>query len=138
MTLPSKTDKLISIANDYQNFQRFFPDQIKSINIIKSSENETITEEILSFSTVLQSNIQQRTIHKRFSNNKIESKVISGPFKNSTLMAVFDNIDGGTRVSVDVDMHVELKYRILSPIIKKRYKTALTALFYKMNTLALE
>lgn len=138
MTLPANKEKLISIATDYENFRRFFPNQIKSISVLKSDESETLTEEILSFSTVLEHNISQQVVHKKLPHNKIENKIISGPFKNSTLSVVFDDTDNGTRISVDVEMRIELKYRILSPIIKKRYKTALTALFYKMNTLALE
>ncbi len=136
MTVPAKIEKLISIATDYVNFQKFFPDQIKNINILKSDEHETLTEEILSFSTILDGNISQQTIHKKLSHNKLENKVISGPFKNSTLLVIFNNTDNGTQISADVNMQIALKYRILSPIIKKRYKTALTALFYKMNTLA--
>lgn len=136
--LPASQEKLIDIATDYKNFQRFFPQQIKHINILKSNEHETVTEEVLFFSTMLKADISQQTIHRKILPNKLESKVISGPFKNSILMVGFNKADSGTHVIAYVDLKIDLKYRILSPIIKKRYKTILTALFYKINTLALD
>jgi len=50
--LPASQEKLIDIVTDYKNFQRFFPQQIKHINILKSNEHETVTEEVLFFSTM--------------------------------------------------------------------------------------
>lgn len=138
MTLPANQEKLFTIATDYKKFQRFFPQQIKHINIVESNKNEIITEETLFFSTIIKKDILQRTIHKKLSENTLESRVITGPFKNSTLVVSFDKIDVGTRISVNMDLRIDLKYRILSPIIKKRYRTVLTAFFYKINTLALE
>lgn len=138
MVLPANQEKLMMVVTDYKNYQRFFPQQMKRISIVKSDDLETVTEEVVLFSTVIKAEITQQTIHKKISANKLESVVITGPFKNSILSVSFDKTDSGTRISVNVDLKIDLKYRILSPIIKKRYKTVLTALFYKINTLALE
>lgn len=138
MNLSAECEKLFSIATDYQRFQEFFPAQIKSMKIVNQTENEIITEEILTFHSFFKTEMQQRVIHKISKPYKIESHIILGPFKGTFLKTEFENKNGGTKISIDVDVNIGLKYKILSPIIKKRYKTVLIALLYKMNTLAIQ
>jgi len=56
----------------------------------------------------------------------------------SKVRAQFEANPAGTKVSVSFDLKIALKYKILSPLIKKYYKIILRALFYKMNNMALE
>ena len=42
-------------------------------------------------------------------------------------------LDGSSKVSVNAELKIGLKYKLLSPIIKNKYKAILTSLLYKMN-----
>ena len=136
LDLPANWKKLFKIATDYENFKQFFPDQIKSIKIIEKN-NHIITEEVLVFSSKLKTKILQKSSHKIIGENKILSKILSGPFNGSSVEINFEEIDKGTNISVHANVKIGLKYRILAPIIMKKYKMLLTAFCYKMNTLAI-
>ena len=49
----------------------------------------------------------------------------------------FGELDGGCKVTINVELKISLKYKILSPIIKNKYKNILTSLLYKMNNIAM-
>ena len=63
-----------------------------------------------------------------------EAKIISGPLKNSQLTTTYEKTDQGSKVIIDAELKVGLKYRFLSPIITKRIKMASIAVLYKMHT----
>ena len=67
----------------------------------------------------------------------IKSKIIDGPFKGSVIQVVFNELDEGTIVSCEFELKIALKYKILTNIIKTKYKVILTSLLYKMNNLAM-
>jgi hypothetical protein len=133
LNLPSLPEQLIKISTDYKQFISFFESQIKSIKILESTELETITEETLVFSTYINHKIIQKSSHKKISPNQLLTSIISGPFKDSKINVNFESIETGSKVSVLLDLHVSLKYKLLEPIIKRRYKTVFTGLLYKMN-----
>ena len=135
MNLPSPPDKLIALITNYENYTKFFESQIKSINILETKNEETITEEVLTFSTIINHDITQKTLHKKIDSNKLYSKVLSGPFKDTILEVTFEKIDTGTKINVQLDLKLSIKYKILLPIIKKRYKTVIIGLMYKMNNI---
>ena len=41
----------------------------------------------------------------------------------------------GTIITISGDLRIGFKFKILSPIIKKYYKSILTSLFFKMNNM---
>lgn len=133
INIPADPDKLLVIATDYENFYKFFPSQIKSIKIVDRHNNDVTTEEVLFFKTVLKHEIIQKSIHKKIDSNKLSTKIISGPFKNSIIEATYEKIDIGTRISIKLDLKLSLKYKIFYPIIKNVYKAILTGLLYKMG-----
>jgi ribosome-associated toxin RatA of RatAB toxin-antitoxin module len=67
----------------------------------------------------------------------IKSKIIDGPFKGSVIQVVFNELDEETIVSCEFELKIALKYKILTNIIKTKYKAILTSLLYKMNNLAM-
>ncbi len=136
--LPANHEKLFQMATDYKNIQQFFTRQIESIKVINSEDNRTTTEETLVLTSFVKAKITQQTIHEIQKPNIINSKVISGPFVGSTLSVIFDKKDDGSRISVTVNFKVSLKYKILTPMVKKYYKIILTGLLYKMNTIAMQ
>jgi ribosome-associated toxin RatA of RatAB toxin-antitoxin module len=138
INLAATPDKLIAIATDYQNFINYVPQQLKKITILETNDNGTIIEEILTFSSFIKNEIVQKSIHKKISSNKLHSEIISGPFKDSILEVLYEKVESGTKVTINADLHIPLKYKIVSLVIKKYYKIFLTAILYKINRVALE
>ena len=138
LNLTASPNNLLKLATDYERFPQFLPDQLKSVRIIEKTDNETITEETLIFSSLVKNQIIQTTRHKQISQNVLLSEIISGPAKGTTMTTTFAKIDTGTKVDVEVDLKLSLKAKFLSPIIKRLYKTVLLGILYKMNGIAIE
>lgn len=137
INLAASPEQLLTVATDYENYPSYLPDQIKSVKILQHSNNETIIELIMIFKTILKKEIKQKSCHI-ISNNQFNTKIISGSAKGTVVNVLYEKIDSGTKVSVDIDLKLSLKARLFSPLIKKLYKLILTGIFYKMNTKALE
>ena len=132
--LPCKKNQLFDLTIKYENYKEFFPNQIKKIEMIKDSANLKITKEILVFKTILEKEIVQETEHIIKKPEYIESRIISGPLKNSKIKIKFeDTLDFGTLITINGELKTNFKYKIITPIIKKYYKSISRSLFYKMN-----
>ena len=138
MNVPAPIDKLIGLSEDFENLPMFLPDQLKSVRILEQNNNETKTEEIMVFSTILKKEIVQEAVHKKKNDNELITDIISGPAKGTTIQTIFLKTDAGTNVSFNIDLKLNLKTKILSPLIKKYYKMVLTSILYKMNNKILE
>ncbi|NDF25654.1 MAG: hypothetical protein EB149_06690 [Thaumarchaeota archaeon] len=135
--LAANKSKLFSIAADFQVYKKLLPDQILDVKIVQKDESHIVTEEILLFASVIKKEINQQSRHKIIEGDVIDSEIISGPLKGSTVHAQFIESPTGTKVSISFELKVSLMYKILTPLIKKYYKIILKALFYKMNNMAL-
>lgn len=133
--LSANKNKLFSLATDFQIYKKLLPDQIRDVKIIEQNPSHTITEEILLFASVIKKEINQQSRHKITDNDTIDTEIISGPLKGSTVHAQFMENLGGTKISVSFELKVALMYKLLTPLIKKYYKIILRALFYKMNNM---
>ena len=134
--LPSPKEKLLKLLIDYVEFPKYLPHQIKSVEIIEKTDAYTITEETLHFSTVISKTFKQQTKHYAYSNNVLKSQILSGPAKNSTIDITIDEKNSISHIIVNVDVKLEFKYKFLSPLIKKSYKTFLMSILYKMQSIA--
>ena len=65
INLPSPMEKLMELSEDFENLPKYLPDQLKSVRILEQKDNETRTEEIIVFSTIIKKEIIQETIHKK-------------------------------------------------------------------------
>jgi len=135
--LKSLPKELFDILTDFEEFPNIVPRQIKNVRIIKKEGSDVITEETLVFKTVIKNEIIQQCHHK-IGNNSINTKILSGPAKNSIINTSLKQIDKHTQISVDIDLKLILKAKIFLPIIKKIYKNLLTGIFYKIDNLAME
>ena len=107
---------------------------MKEISIIEQSNNETITNEILTFNTIFKNvEIKQKTKHLINYPKTIISEVIEGPFKKTILEILFSDTETQTKILVKANVKIGLKYAILTPIIGRLYKGIVTGLIYKMN-----
>ena len=138
LDLPAQPNQLMKLTEDYENLPKYLPDQLKSVRIIEKNETETKTEETVVFSTLIKKKIIQQALHKKISDNKLNTEIISGPAKGTTIQTTFLKTDAGTNVSFNIDLKLNLKTKILKPLIKKYYKIILTAMLYKMNDKILE
>jgi len=121
---------------DYEQFPRYLPHQIKSVQIIEKTNDYTITEETLHLSSVISKTFVQQTKHYSFSDNLLKSEILSGPAKNSTIEITIDEKNSISHIIVNIDVKLEFKYKFLSPLIKKSYKTFLMSILYRMQSIA--
>jgi len=135
--LKSSPEELFGILTDFEKFPKLIPRQLKNVKIIKKEGREVHTEETLVFKTIIKNEINQLCIHK-IGDNCLNTKILSGPAKNSTINTSLKQNSGGTEISVDIDLKLILKAKIFLPIIKKIYKNLLTGIFYKIDNLAME
>ena len=137
MTLSADPKKLFELVTNYENYQEVFPDQLKNVSIVSRNNFEVITKEVLTFNTYFKNTeLYQKTSHN-VHYPKLSSNVIEGPFKGTVVKVTFGELDGGCKVTINVELKISLKYKILSPIIKNKYKNILTSLLYKMNNIAM-
>ena len=126
-------EKLMSYITDFENYQKFFPHQIKSVKILDRQNNETITEETIIFSTLIKHAFVQKSRHKLISDKELFTEIIAGPAKGSAVKVICSKNDHGSQIKFDVDLKLSLKAKFLSPFIKKLYKRYLIAIIYKIN-----
>ena len=132
--IPIKTDALFQILTDYTKLKELVPDQVKECKILQKTNEETITEELLTFKTYFKKQkIIQKTSHKILEPYTILNSTIEGPFKGSTLKIILEEKGEMTKVILKGKCKVSLKYSILSPVIKRYYKVACISLLYKIN-----
>lgn len=137
INLPSQPEKLLQLAMDYEKLSSYLPRQLTNVKITEKRDNETITEETLTFKTIIKNNIEQKSKHSVLG-NRIITEIIDGPAKGTVMETVYDKIDSGTKVTVTVDLKLTLKAKFLQPIIKKLYKSILTGILYKMNNIIMQ
>ena len=135
LDLPAQPNQLMKLTEDYENLPKYLPDQLKSVRIIEKNETETKTEETIVFSTLIKKEIIQQALHKKISDNKLNTEIISGPAKGTMIYTIFETNNSGSKIIIETDLKLILKAKILLPLIKKFYKTVLTAVFYKMNNM---
>ena len=126
-------EKLMSYITDFENYQKFFPHQIKSVKILDRQNNETITEETIIFSTLIKSAFVQKSHHKLISDKELFTEIIEGPAKGSVIKIMCTKNDQGSQIKFDVDLKLSLKAKFLGIFIKKLYKRYLIAIIYKIN-----
>ena len=138
INLQADAKELFNLATDFERTKDLFPAQLQNIKIISKNNSEIITEEELTFRTLLKDTIiKQKTVHK-IQFPIVVSNIIEGPFKKSVITATFNKINSGTNLIFNVQFNIPLKYKILIPIIKSKYKSILLSLAYKMNNMIMK
>jgi|TARA_B100001971_G_C18079690_1_gene477612 ribosome-associated toxin RatA of RatAB toxin-antitoxin module len=137
INLPASSASLIKLATDYENLNRFLPNQIRNIEILENNNGKITTKETLLFKSVIEKQFVQKTIHHPIQDKMLISEIIDGPAKNSIIKIIFKQLESGTNVIGIIDLKLGLKYKIFLPIIKKVYKNMITGIMYKINTEAL-
>ncbi len=136
MTVNVDKTMLEEIFTDYEYYSNYL-NQIESVEIIKSDNDEVVTKEILVFSTYIKNKITQTSIHKKI-NGIFFSEILDGPAKGTIVNVKFLSVNSKTQVTVDVELKLSLKAKIFYPIVKKAYKHFFQGVFYKMETRGVE
>ena len=132
VNLPSSAQQLLEVSTDFKKLQQFLP-YCQDINIIEKN-GVTKTEELFTFKyRGISYSIRQQTVTKKI-DDKIEAEIISGPLKGTLVETLYEEIESGTKVIVNINLKISLKYKFLSPEINKRVKMGTMALLYKLNS----
>ena len=126
-------EKLVNYLTDFEQYQKFFPKQIKEVKILDRQNGEIITEETIIFSTLIKRPFVQKSCHKLVSNKELFTEIVTGPAKGSIIKVICNKNDQGSQIKFDADLKLSLKAKFLSPFIKKLYKRYLTAIIYKIT-----
>ena len=125
--------EFLKILKDFENLSKYLPRQLQKIQILEKQDNITITEVVLIFKTLIKNEISQKIKIKTESDNKLILEVLDGHAKNTKIWIMIQPKDDKTQVIVNIDLKLSLKARILSPIIKREYKSLLTGVFLKIG-----
>ena len=126
------TDKLFQKITDFENFNHYIPNQLESVSVLKKENNKTTTKEKIRSISILKNRFEQTSEHT-VNENIVKTEITSGPAKGTIIESFFQNIDSGTEVIIKINLKLGLKYKILTPIVKKVYKQMLTGILYRMN-----
>lgn len=133
INLSAPADKLMKLATSFEDYPKYLESSIKSVKIIEKNNDGITTEEIFVFKSLFDHELVQKSKHT-INDNSIHSEIIGGPFKGTIIDVIFDKTDSGTKVSVKADYKISLKYKILGPLIKQKYRIIIIGLLYKMNS----
>ena len=125
--------EFLKILKDFENLPKYLPRQLQKIQILEKQDSIVIIEVILAFKSLIKNEISQKIKIETESDNKLILEVLDGHAKNTKVWIVTQSNDCKTQVNVNIDLKLSLKARILSPIIKREYKSLLTGVFLKIG-----
>ena len=137
MDMESDIEEVFAKLVDFENMPNLLPRQLKNLEIISKKENQIVTRETLVFKTIVKNEIVQESSHE-IGNNQIKTTIISGPAKDSVIDMKLEKKESGSKVTININLKLSLKARILLPIIKKAYSSLLTGVLYKIDNLLIE
>lgn len=132
-TVECNYKEFLKILKDFENLPKYLPRQLQKIQILEKQDNIVIIEVILAFKSLIKNEISQKIKIETESDNKLILEVLDGHAKNTKVWIVTQSNDCKTQVNVNIDLKLSLKARILSPIIKREYKSLLTGVFLKIG-----
>ena len=133
ITVECDYKEFLKILKDFENLPKYLPRQLQKIQILEKQDNIVIIEVILAFKSLIKNEISQKIKIETESDNKLILEVLDGHAKNTKVWIVTQPKDDKTQVNVNIDLKLSLKARILSPIIKREYKSLLTGVFLKIG-----
>lgn len=123
------SEKLMDIATDYEILPKLLPVEIIDKETINN--NVIITEKI----SFYKFNFLQKSSHIR-KNNSLITKILSGPLTGSIIESYYEKQNNGTKIVVEANLKLKLKYKPLGLFIKKKYKNALSRIINETISLA--
>ena len=137
MNMEANVEEIFKKLIDFESMPKLLPRQLKNVEIISEKENQILTRETLVFKTIVKNEITQESSHE-IGINEIKTTITTGPAKNSIIIMKLTKKDLGSNVTINIDLKLSLKARILLPVVKKAYSSLLTGVLYKIDTLIIE
>ena len=137
MNMEANVEEIFKKLIDFESMPKLLPRQLKNVEIISKKENQILTRETLVFKTIVKNEITQESSHE-IGINEIKTTITTGPAKNSIIIMKLTKKDLGSNVTINIDLKLSLKARILLPVVKKAYSSLLTGVLYKIDTLIIE
>ena len=117
---------------NFEKYPLFMPVQLKYVKVLEKDDSKIITTEKFLFKTIFKKEIIQSTHHKVISSNEIQSKILDGPAKGTTIKIFISDENEKSKIELTSDLKLAIKYKIFIPIIKRYFKMVSTAILYKM------
>lgn len=122
-------EKLMDIATDYEILPKLFPVEIINKEI---AQNGVIITQRVSF---YKFNFLQKSLHTK-KNNSLITKILSGPLNGSIIESFYETQNNKTKITVEANLKLGLRYKPLGLFIKKRYENALSRILNETISLA--
>ena len=132
LVLPVSKNILFKTILDFEKYPLFMPVQLKYVKVLEKDDSKIITEEKFLFKTIFKKEIIQSTHHRVISSNEIQSKILDGPAKGTTIKIFISDENEKSKIELTSDLKLSIKYKIFIPIIKRYFKMVSTAILYKM------
>ena len=132
LVLPVKNNILFDSILDFEKYPLFMPVQLKYVKILERDESKITTEEKFLFKSIFKKETIQSTSHRIISSSELESIILDGPAKNTKLKISISPEDNKSKIEINADLKLGIKYKIFIPIIKRYFKMVSTAILYKM------
>ena len=132
--LETKMDEIVKDVNKLETtVSENYSTLHSRIDVLK----DDIHSSIFDSHTKLMDRLDLQSKNSSMQHDTINTKILSGPAKNSTISIYYRKVTGGTLVEINIHLKLSLQAKILSPLIKKWYKRLLTGILYRMNNAAL-
>ena len=116
-------DKIFNVITDFENLAKIFPKYFKSLKIISKSGNITKLEEELEF---LGKKLNVTVDHIVEEPDKHTVIMLDGPGKNTKFEEIFEKMPEGTKITVDVDLVLNGKFKVMGFFAKKQIKNKMS------------
>tara|TARA_Y100000590_G_scaffold118858_1_gene136052 strand:+ start:5491 stop:5937 length:447 start_codon:yes stop_codon:yes gene_type:complete len=115
-------DKFFAISTDYENFKKILPNYFKELKIIESDGNKTKIFETLSF---LGKTVDVNTEHTIEKPDRHIVKMLDGQAKGTIFDELYEKVEQGTKVTINVDFVLQGSLKILGVFAKKKIKNSM-------------
>lgn len=116
-------DKIFSVITDFENLEKIFPKYFKSLKIISKSGKTTRLEEELEF---LGKKLTVTVDHVVEKPDKHTVTMLDGPGKDTKFQEIFEKISEGTKITIDVDLILSGKFKVMGFFAKKKIKNKMS------------
>jgi len=116
-------DKIFKVITDFENLAKIFPKYFKSLKIISKSGNVTKLQEDLEF---LGRKLSVTVDHVVEEPDRHIVIMLDGPGKDTRFEEVFEKVPEGTKITVDVDLVLNGKFKVMGFLAKKKIKNKMS------------
>ena len=116
-------DKIFNVITDFENLAKIFPKYFKSLKIISKSGNITKLEEELEF---LGKKLNVTVDHIVEEPDKHTVIMLDGPGKNTKFEEIFEKMPEVTKITVDVYLVLNGKFKVMGFFAKKQIKNKMS------------